>query len=332
MKYISFSQFSTYLKCGERYRRSYVNKEKMPPNVNMVVGSSIHYAIEVANKTVIDRGDVIENDTAINLAVSYWNEKKGDIGYKQSEIDLYLSNLKNNWNKKEKAFDAEHKKTLKLMEKENKNNIDVEHMLKKKTDKYNEFMKREKGEYDSFVNHLDEEGIVDLIEKEHEEKVIRLTKVYHEHYKDKMSPFKSEMPFEVKLHEYFPPIRGIIDLIEVDKKTNTYNIIDIKTSSKTPAIDDIIYDLQMSVYDIAFRKLFKGEALLTKRFIVDTKEPKVVEQTTKQRSSEQIERVIRRIEKVMEYIAKEVFLPAPQGCWWCSEKWCDYWDDCIIRP
>lgn len=332
MNHISYSQISTYLKCGEKYRRNYIEMEKLPPNAAMVVGSSIHYGVEIANKTIIDGGDTLDTETVINLALSYWEQNKGDIGYREHEIDSFYDDLKTFWKKKEKAFDSEHKKALKQMEKENKTDPSLEHMLKEKTERYQQFMEKEKAQYDSHIDNLNEEGIVDLIETEAKNKVIRLTKAYHEHYQGKMSPFKSEMPFEVKLHEYFPPIRGIIDLIDHDKKTNTYNIIDIKTSSKTPAIDDIIYDLQMSIYDIAVRKMFNVSTILTKRWIVDTKETKVVEQTTKQRSSEQIERVIRRIEKVMEYIAKEVFLPAPQGCWWCGERWCDYWDDCQVRP
>ena len=41
-----------------------------------------------------------------------------------------------------------------------------------------------------------------------------------------------------------------------------------------------------------------------------------------------IEVVKRRIDKAVEGIRKEVYTPPDHSVWWCSEKWCQHWDEC----
>lgn len=344
-KHLSFSQISKYLKCGEQYRRAYIEHERLPPNVSMIVGSAIHYSQEVSEKHAIDGGRV-DTETAVILALQYWHENKGEIGWSQNDIDDYLERLEKQCHKRVKAFESEHKKTLKLMEadykreakKEKKevNELDLKEKLKKKIESFNQFMKKETDEHSLYVDSLDEESIVELLEKEAEDKVSRLTYTYHEAYGKTSKPFEVEMPFTLNIEGIYTPIVGFMDLIEgpfrMHDDKEAYIIIDTKTATKSPPEDDIDEDLQLSIYDMAFRQIFnKKPYRLKKRWVVDTTEVKVIEQVAEARSPEQLDRVINRIKVTEQCIQKQMFLPAPQGCWWCSKKWCNYWDDCKLR-
>jgi len=45
--HVSPSALDMYLRCGEQYRRAYIEKEKIPPGVALVKGGSVHKAAEV---------------------------------------------------------------------------------------------------------------------------------------------------------------------------------------------------------------------------------------------------------------------------------------------
>lgn len=349
MNHISYSQISTYLKCGEKYRRNYIEMEKLPPNAAMVCGSSIHYGLEVAAKTIIDGGDRLDTETVITLALQYWEGKKGDINWREWDIQDYKDRLEKYFIKKNKTFESEHKKALKYIDSEHKKETKKSHLskeqleqvllskLEEKSHSFDSFMKKEINKQQVELDSLDDDAIVERLEKEQEEKIERLTRVYYDQFGKTIKPFKAEMPFEVTLMEGFPPIRGFIDLIEgpytMHDDKEAYSIIDIKTASKSPLDNDIYEDFQISIYDLAYRQKFgKKPYRLKKVWAVDTAEPKVVAQSCEARSDEQIKRVKKRIQLAVECIAKGVFLPAPQGCWWCGERWCDYWDDCQVRP
>ena len=61
--------------------------------------------------------------------------------------------------------------------------------------------------------------------------------------------------------------------------------------------------------------------------VVDTKEPKsdlIVHEVNEL----SINSVTQKIRSVSGAIRKRVFLPAPEGSWYCSKKWCFYWKIC----
>ena len=174
---------------------------------------------------------------------------------------------------------------------------------------------------------LDEEYAVSKLEDMYVTKIIKLTKCYHDNFSN-INPWYSEKKFEVSLGEGYPNIKGVFDLVE------HYGIIvDSKTASSAPMENDIHEDIQMSLYDMCYRILFGSKPKqLVKRWVIDTKDAKVVEQRAEARSDEQLQRVLNRIRLAMDCIASGVFLPAPQGSWVCSRKWCGYWEDCNIKP
>jgi len=48
--HISYSQLSMYSRCGEQYRRRYIEGEKIPPGIALIRGISIHKGAEENNK------------------------------------------------------------------------------------------------------------------------------------------------------------------------------------------------------------------------------------------------------------------------------------------
>lgn len=51
--HISPSQINTFTRCGEAYRRSYIEREKLPPGVALLRGTSVHAGAELNNKQKI---------------------------------------------------------------------------------------------------------------------------------------------------------------------------------------------------------------------------------------------------------------------------------------
>ena len=56
-EHVSASQLSMYCKCGEQYRRRYVEGEIVPPGVALVSGKSVHKAREIDLKHKMATGE-----------------------------------------------------------------------------------------------------------------------------------------------------------------------------------------------------------------------------------------------------------------------------------
>ena len=112
------------------------------------------------------------------------------------------------------------------------------------------------------------------------------------------------------------PVLGFADLITKDGV-----VIDNKVR-KQNRVNDLTKDIQLVTYaDVGnFSKV--GIALVT-----DNKNPKA-EIYTAQISDSSKSLVRERIKSVRNGIKKKVFLPAPEGSWYCSEKWCSFWNIC----
>jgi hypothetical protein len=68
--YISPSQLDMYTKCGEQYRRRYIEKHKIPPGIALIKGSSVHgaaalnYQQKVESKTDLPTKSIVECSVA----------------------------------------------------------------------------------------------------------------------------------------------------------------------------------------------------------------------------------------------------------------------------
>lgn len=168
---------------------------------------------------------------------------------------------------------------------------------------------------------------VKQVEASEKDRGISLVDVFHREQAPSIQPAFVEEKFEVNFEGGYPKLIGFLDNI-----TDEELILDYKFSKKSPIKDDILNDSQITAYDFGYRAKFgKKPKGMKKIWSVSTKVPKTVMQTTVPRGDSQISRFMQRLEKAMEAIEKEIFLPAAPGAWCCSQKWCGYYLTCGVR-
>lgn len=84
--HLSPSQITMYLRCGEQYRRRYMEGETLPPGVAMLSGKSCHKAIEGNFRQKIETHEDLPRDDFADLAAAAFDEEAaGDIGFNEEE-------------------------------------------------------------------------------------------------------------------------------------------------------------------------------------------------------------------------------------------------------
>lgn len=125
--------------------------------------------------------------------------------------------------------------------------------------------------------------------------------------------------------ENFPfDLVGRIDIEETDGV-----IRDTKTSAKSPSEHEADNSEQLTMYALAADVIDeKLPPYLALDYLVRLKNgAKYVKRETTRRE-EDFSVLFRRIERAADAIQKEVFLPANQTDWWCSETFCGYASSC----
>lgn len=117
------------------------------------------------------------------------------------------------------------------------------------------------------------------------------------------------------------PLRGVIDLVEGEDE-----LVEFKVPQKTPPLEDIPDNLQLTAYSYAYEILF-GRPPKELRLVnlVRTKTPKIEEQKT-WREKADYERLFHLGKEVLKGIRAGVFIPS-RGCWLCRD--CEYEQDCL---
>jgi hypothetical protein len=153
-------------------------------------------------------------------------------------------------------------------------------------------------------------------------------KVYVAEHMPSVNPLEVEKKILVDLGGDLPDMLCYLDRIDEGGI-----IVDTKFPAKSPAKDDIENDLQLTIYDMAYRAEYgKAPGGLRKEYAVGLKTPKVVIQEAPARDQEAIDRLINRIRQVVMGMKEGIYMPADSMCWWCSPKACDYWGICNYRP
>jgi hypothetical protein len=119
------------------------------------------------------------------------------------------------------------------------------------------------------------------------------------------------------------PLQGTLDLVETDGR-----LCDIKSAAKSynQAAGDV--SLQITQYNVMFFLTFgywPPESSLI--ILVDLKAPKVQEVKTT-RGPSCLEPYKERVRLAIRQIKSGIFLPTNPDNWWCSEKWCGYYQLC----
>jgi len=77
---IHWSHVGAYLRCPEQYRRIYIEGERRPPGVALIVGSGTHESIEGNMLSKKDKGVLLPDDTVADLARDSVNRRWGEKG------------------------------------------------------------------------------------------------------------------------------------------------------------------------------------------------------------------------------------------------------------
>ena len=108
-------------------------------------------------------------------------------------------------------------------------------------------------------------------------------------------------------------------------------IVDTKTSRNAYAADALEKSFQPTLYDFAFEKT-RGEPAKGFRFDVLVKggarKPPELQRVAGKIGASDREWLFESISQVHKAIESGVALPAPEGSWYCSAKWCGYWHLC----
>lgn len=118
------------------------------------------------------------------------------------------------------------------------------------------------------------------------------------------------------------PFFGVIDLEQ------EYSVVDIKTKQKAAAQSEADNSLQLSLYaevtkkpDVALHQLIKPTKRMPARYL----------RTPSIRTRSEISHALDIAGEVATDIALGRFRRTDPNSWWCTKKWCSYWDSCRGR-
>ena len=156
------------------------------------------------------------------------------------------------------------------------------------------------------------------------DQTLGLAQLHHGDLAPELVPEHLEHRMEIKLDGLPFSLMGYADVIEVDG-----TIRDLKTRGKTPKASDASEDLGLAWYS---RLLHVDEGVLPPSLMLDvlvkTKTPKRATVMTTPNGDHSA--LLQRIERAAAVIEAGAFLPAQPGHWKCSEKFCEFYDDCVF--
>lgn len=131
-----------------------------------------------------------------------------------------------------------------------------------------------------------------------------------------------EVMLEIEGFNY--DIKCIFDVIEED------GFRDLKSAKVTPNQSSIDKNSQYTFYALAFEKTQGLEPKIWQDTVVKLKKPKGTTLLSS-RTVDDYNVLIQRMEIYVEALEKGVFIPASETDFMCSEKMCDYWENCKYR-
>lgn len=117
--------------------------------------------------------------------------------------------------------------------------------------------------------------------------------------------------------------------VKLDLINEQEEIVDLKTGKKSIPQADVNEDLQFSIYDLAYRALFKKPPRGTViENLVDAPVNPKRNQIHTSRSTAQLEGAVKKINNFIFAVQKGIFLPAQKGSWYCNEEHCPAAREC----
>lgn len=252
--HLSSTQLDLYCKCGEAYRRRYVELDKRPPVMAMLKGTGFH----LSAKANFSQKITSEKDLPMSEMV--------EIGVENFKLEL--------------------EKGVELQSDESKRGLEIV-----------------KGE------------VIDSLAK--------IIEVHHETQAPVYQPEFVEQDFRIEL----PGARDLVGIIDLADTSN--RVVDLKTAGKKKPQSEVDNSVQLTVYAAGYMSL-KGILPSEVRLetIVSTKRTVKRDLTTSTRTIPDLAALSERIATVSHGIDAGIFAPATPGAWWCSSKWCGYFNTC----
>lgn len=138
-------------------------------------------------------------------------------------------------------------------------------------------------------------------------------------YQEQIAP--SIFPMEVE-EEKILDLGGVRVVMRIDLITDNLRIVDHKTSGKSKTQDEMEQELQPAAYGLAVKELVPFDFHIA----VKTKVPKI-QIVTVQKTYKDFAWFAMIVADVSKAIQAGVF-PANDSGWWCSSRFCGYYDLC----
>ena len=137
-------------------------------------------------------------------------------------------------------------------------------------------------------------------------------------------PVMVEQKIRIELPDAPRDLLGIIDLAD-----DRDRIVDFKTGARKKSQSDADASVQLTVYAASFQAV-TGQKPSEVRLDTAIKNKRTADRQvlSSDRSAADFQALANRLNVVERGIAAGHFPPAVPGAWWCSSKWCGYWNSC----
>jgi len=153
---------------------------------------------------------------------------------------------------------------------------------------------------------------------------VSLVTAHHEQMAESIKPLFVQKKLEHELEDF--KLSGTLDLIEEDG-----TIADSKTAKSAYDMDSVGKSLQPAVYSYLYKENFGKEAKGF-RYDVLVKPTKTLpvraQRILSAVSNTQKEMALKRANVLTAAVRSGVFHYAPDDSWYCSAKWCGFWQKC----
>lgn len=151
------------------------------------------------------------------------------------------------------------------------------------------------------------------------DKSVKLAGLHHEIVAPKIKPIRLQKRWELEISGFPFALVGIPDIEEKN------SIRDTKTSSKTITQNIADLSLQLTIYSLGRKTIYKDNPELYLDCLIALKTPKTFPLKTI-RSQKDYEKLFRRMEIMAEGLEKEIFMPCNQELnYYCDPRYCGYY-------
>lgn len=162
------------------------------------------------------------------------------------------------------------------------------------------------------------------------DKAVRLASLHHGAIAPAVEPVSVQRSWSLDLDAFLVDrgLSGGIDLVGTIDVQDRPGLRDTKTSYKSPPNDAADTSDQLTAYALAVETI-DGAApdRVALDYLIDSKEPKTKTLESK-RGEADFDALLNRVERAVRVIRSGSFAPTNPDNWWCSQKFCGYWEQC----